>query len=144
MAMRGLTIGKLADAAGVHLETVRYYERIGLMPEPGRTTGGYRSYSAEHARRLSFIRRARELGFGIEDIKALLGLAEPGHTSCANVKTLTMTHLDDVRAKISDLRRLEGILTRAVDQCSGDTTPTCPVLDMLNNDSKRHYARPLS
>lgn len=102
MPMRGLTIGKLAGAAGVHLETIRYYERIGLMPEPGRTTGGYRSYGAEHARRLSFIRRARELGFGIEDIKALLALAEPGHTSCADVKTLTMTHLDDVRAKILD------------------------------------------
>ncbi|QCI63992.1 MerR family transcriptional regulator [Phreatobacter stygius] len=131
--MRGLTIGKLADAAGVHLETVRYYERIGLMAEPGRTAGGYRIYGAEHARRLSFIRRGRELGFGIEDIRALLALAEPGHRSCADVKALTMTHLDDVRTKISDLRRLEVILTKTVDQCSGGETPTCPVLDMLSD-----------
>ncbi len=130
--MRGITISKLADAAGVHLETVRYYERIGLMPEPARTAGGYRSYGAEHTRRLSFIRRARELGFSIDEVKALLGLAEPGHTSCADVKALTMSHLSEVRAKIADLRRLEGILTKTVDQCSGTKTPPCPVLDMLS------------
>lgn len=131
--MRGLTIGKLAEATGVHLETVRYYERIGLVPAPARTAGGYRSYGSEHARRLSFIRRARELGFGIEDIKALLTLAEPGHGSCTDVRTLTMTHLDDVRAKISDLQKLERILAKTVDQCSGVETPICPVLDMLSD-----------
>src|SRR5579863_7621733 len=98
MAMQGLTIGKLAGAAGVHLETIRYYERIGLMPEPGRTAGGYRSYGADHARRLAFIRRARELGFGIEGIRTLLNLAAPGRASCAEVRALTMAHLDDVRA----------------------------------------------
>jgi MerR family mercuric resistance operon transcriptional regulator len=81
---------------------------------------------------LSFIRRARELGFGIEAIKALLALAEPGHTSCADVRSLTVTHLGDVRAKMSDLRRLERILASTVDQCSGAETPTCPVLDMLS------------
>lgn len=133
VTMQGLTIGKLADAARVNLETIRYYERIGLMPRPGRTVGGYRSYGAEHIRRLAFIRRARELGFSIEDIKTLLALAEPGHASCADVKVLTMSHLDSVRAKISDLRRLETILTRTVSQCSGAETPTCPVLDMLND-----------
>lgn len=129
--MQGLTIGRLAELTGVHLETVRYYERIGLMPEPGRTAGGYRSYDSTHARRLSFIRRARELGFSIEEIKALLALAEPVQSSCAEVRTLTMSHLDDVRAKISDLRRLESILAKTVDRCSEAKTPTCPVLDML-------------
>lgn len=131
--MRDLTIGKIARATGVHLETVRYYERIGLMPEPVRTAGGYRSYGSEHVRRLSFIRRARELGFGIKDIKALLALVQPSDASCATVKTLTSAHLDDVRAKISDLRRLESILARTVDQCSGGVSPTCPVLDMLSH-----------
>lgn len=131
--MRGLTIGKLAEATGVHLETVRYYERIGLVPEPARTAGGYRSYGSEHTRRLSFIRRARELGFGIEDIKALLTLAEPGRGSCADVQTLTKVHLDDVRAKIADLQRLERILAKTVDQCSGTEAPICPVLDMLRD-----------
>ena len=137
MSTGGLTIGKLADAAGVHLETVRYYERIGLMPEPARTASGYRSYGVEHTRRLSFIRRSRELGFGIEEIKTLLALAKPGHTSYADVRSLTIAHLDDVRAKISDLRRLERILASTVDQCSGDKTPACPVLDMLNDGGAR-------
>ncbi|HEV3189880.1 MAG TPA: helix-turn-helix domain-containing protein [Polyangiaceae bacterium] len=132
MSMRGLTIGKLADAAGVHLETVRYYERIGLMPKPARTASGYRSYAVEHTRRLSFIRRARELGFGIEEIQVLLALTVPGNTSCAEVRSLTVAHLGDVRAKISDLRRLERVLARTVRQCSGDEAPPCPVLDMLN------------
>lgn len=129
--MQGLTIGKLAEAAGVHLETVRYYERIGLMPEPGRTAGGYRNYGDEHVRRLSFIRRARELGFAIEDVKTLLALAEPGHRSCAEVRTVTMLHLDAVRARIADLRRLERILADTAGQCSGAATPICPVLEML-------------
>ncbi|GLS17822.1 MerR family transcriptional regulator [Labrys miyagiensis] len=133
--MKGLTTGKLADAAGVHLETVRYYERIGLMPEPGRTGGGYRSYGTEHVRRLSFIRRARELGFSIDEIRTLLAMTQPGHASCADARALTMTHLDDVRAKISDLLKLERILAATVEMCSGDVTPACPVLDMLASDA---------
>ena len=86
--MRGLTIGRLAEETGVNLETVRYYERIGLMPRPDRTAGGHRSYSKAHARRLAFIRRARELGFGLGEIRALLVLAEPGRTSCAEVQAI--------------------------------------------------------
>lgn len=131
--MRGMTIGKLADATGVHLETIRYYERIGLMPEPGRTAGGYRSYGVEHVRRLSFIRRARELGFGVQEVRMLLALAEPGHASCSAVRELTTTHLGDVRRKIADLSRLERILATTVDQCAGDKAPICPVLEMLSD-----------
>jgi MerR family mercuric resistance operon transcriptional regulator len=133
--MRGLTIGKLADTAGVNRETVRYYERIGLMPEPGRTPGGHRSYGREHARRLAFIRRARELGFGTEEVRALLGLAEPGHTSCAEVKTIAARHLARVHAKIADLTKLERVLTVTIKFCSGGSTPSCPVLDMLDSSS---------
>jgi MerR family transcriptional regulator, mercuric resistance operon regulatory protein len=135
ICMRGLTIGKLADAAGVNLETVRYYERIGLMPEPGRTSGGHRSYGRDHARRLAFIRRARELGFGTGEIRALLGLAEPGHTSCAEVKTIATRHLERVHAKIADLTKLERVLTVTIECCSGGPTPPCPVLDMLDSPS---------
>ncbi|MGK9168220.1 helix-turn-helix domain-containing protein [Inquilinus limosus] len=131
---KGLTVGALAVAAGIHLETVRYYERIGLMPPPARTASGYRIYGAEHVRRLSFIRRARELGFGTGEVKALLSLAEPAQASCAQVRALTLAHLDAVRAKISDLRRLEAILSNTVEKCSGDVTPSCPVLDMLTQD----------
>ncbi|QGM98248.1 MerR family transcriptional regulator [Methylocystis parvus] len=129
--MQPLTIGRLAAAAGVNLETVRYYERIELMPQPARTASGRRAYEQAHVRRLAFIRRARELGFSIEDIRALLALAEPSRVSCVDVREIARTHLDEVRAKLADLARLEGILAATIAQCSGDPAPSCPVLDML-------------
>jgi MerR family mercuric resistance operon transcriptional regulator len=130
--MRVLTIGRLAAAAGVNLETVRYYERIGLMPSPARTNSGHRAYEKAHVKRLAFIRRARELGFGIDDIRALLALAEPARGSCAEVREIAQAHLDDVRAKLADLAKLEQILAETIDQCSGEPAPSCPVLDMLD------------
>ena len=132
---KGLTIGRLATLSGVNLETVRYYERIGLMPEPGRTGGGHRVYDRDHRRRLTFIRRARELGFGIEQIRTLLALAEPQRRSCEEVRHLASTHLEDVRAKIADLVRLEAILAATVQRCDTWTAePSCPVLDLLEED----------
>ncbi|MEK4031783.1 helix-turn-helix domain-containing protein [Methylocystis sp. IM2] len=130
--MQALTIGKLATAAGVNLETVRYYERIGLMPKPARTNSGHRAYEEAHVRRLAFIRRARELGFGIEDIRALLALAAPAGGSCAEVQAIAQAHLDEVRAKLADLAKLERILALTVASCSGELAPLCPVLDMLD------------
>jgi MerR family transcriptional regulator, mercuric resistance operon regulatory protein len=132
--MRGLTIGRLAEAAHVNLETIRYYERIGLMPPPSRTSGGHRSYGHEHTHRLTFIRRARELGFTIEEIRALLALAAPGHASCIEVKAIAASHLERVRAKMTDLIKLEGILADTINRCSGERSPACPVLDMLDAD----------
>lgn len=129
--MQSLTIGKLASAAGVNLETVRFYERIGLMPPPARTAAGHRAYEQIHLKRLSFIRRSRELGFSIEDIRALLALAEPPQASCAMVREIAQSHLDDVQAKIVDLIKLEGILASTIAQCNDDTSPSCPVLNML-------------
>lgn len=137
--MRGLGIGALAAAAGVNLETVRYYERIGLMPHPARTSGGHRSYDTGHVRRLAFIRRARELGFALGDIRALLALAAPGQASCADVRDIASAHLAAVRARLADLARLEAILADTVTQCTGDRSPTCPVLDIL--DPPRHPSR---
>jgi MerR family transcriptional regulator, mercuric resistance operon regulatory protein len=134
--MGSLTIGKLAAAAGVNLETVRYYERIELMPPPARTASGYRAYEADHVRRLAFIRRARELGFSIDQIRALLALAEASCGSCADVKAIAQTHLDDVRTKLADLARLEAILTGTIGRCSGDAAPSCPVLDILGEASR--------
>ncbi|MCI0599137.1 MAG: helix-turn-helix domain-containing protein [Beijerinckiaceae bacterium] len=130
--MRPLTIAALAKASGVNLETVRYYERIGLMPEPERAANGYRSYGPPHVRRLSFIRRAREIGFSIREIRELLVLAEPGRASCAEVRTLTSAHLNGVRAKIADLRKLETILASALVRCQSELAPACPVLEMLS------------
>jgi MerR family mercuric resistance operon transcriptional regulator len=126
-----LTIGRLATAAGVNLETVRYYERIGLMPPPDRTPGGHRSYGPEHRARLAFIRRARELGFSLNDIRALLALAEPGRQSCSEVKTIASDHLHDVRAKIADLSRLADVLGEAVRRCGDGDVPECPVIQAL-------------
>ncbi|MGB8399635.1 MerR family transcriptional regulator [Bradyrhizobium sp.] len=129
---RVITIGQLARAAAVNLETVRYYERIGLMPRPDRTGSGHRSYDEKHVRQLSFIRRARELGFSIEDIRALLMLAAPTHRSCAEVKEIAGAHLVRVQAKLADLAKLENILATTIAQCSGEASPACPVLDILN------------
>jgi len=129
---RGLTIGKLAVQSGVNLETIRYYERIGLMPEPNRTGGGHREYSDTHRQRLAFIRRARELGFGIHDIRVLLEMAEPGRRSCEEVESIAAAHLQQVRAKIADLSRLEALLAATLARCESNTeAPSCPVLEML-------------
>jgi len=132
---RDLTIGRLAAATGVNLETIRYYERIGLMPEPGRSGGGHRLYEAAHRRRLAFIRRGRELGFSIEEIRALLDLSQPQRRACEEVRTIAAAHLEDVRAKIADLARLESLLAHTVRQCRSDgESPVCPVLDLLEAD----------
>lgn len=133
MRTRGdLSIGRLAALTGVNLETVRYYERIGLMPEPDRTDGGHRAYAEPHRQRLAFIRRGRELGFSIEDIRALLTIAEPGNRSCPEVQAIAAAHLDDVRTKIADLAKLEAILAKTVSSCSRSAAaPSCPVLEML-------------
>lgn len=130
-AARDFSIGQLAKATGTNLETVRYYERIQLMPRPARTGGGHRSYNPDHVRRLGFIRHARELGFGIESIRALLALAEPGHQSCVEVREIAGAHLSEVRSKLAHLKRLERILSTTMNQCSGEATPVCPILDML-------------
>ncbi len=129
--MKCLTIGQLAAATGVNLETVRYYERINLMPSPARTASGHRAYEEAHVRRLTFIRRARDLGFSIEQIRTLLALSEPSPASCAEVRPIAQTHLGEVRAKLADLARLEGILAATIARCSADPAPSCPVLDML-------------
>jgi MerR family transcriptional regulator, mercuric resistance operon regulatory protein len=134
---RNLSIGGLSQRTGVNIETIRYYERIGLLEKPPRTTGGHRSYALEHADRLRFIWRARELGFGIEDIRTLLLLSERGHASCAEARGVAAAHLADVCAKKNDLAKLEKILAETVSQCdaqcSGNATPLCPVLEVLES-----------
>lgn len=131
---KDLTRGRLAEITGVNLETIRYYEGIGLMPNPDRTPAGHRVYGDGHRRRLSFIRRGRELGFGVEEVRALLGLAEPQRRSCDEVRAIAAAHLQDVRARIADLMRLESLLATTVDGCDArDAAPSCPVLDLLES-----------
>ena len=130
MSARSLTIGRLAESAGVNLETVRYYERIGLMPAPPRR-GRYRSYGAEDVGRLGFVRRARELGFTLDEVRALLRLASGGEASCAEVRTLAASHLTDVRARIADLRRMERVLADSVRACDAGQDSGCPLIQSL-------------
>jgi MerR family transcriptional regulator, mercuric resistance operon regulatory protein len=139
MSIGGLKIGQLAEAAEVNFETVRYYERIGLMPRPIRTKGGHRHYGHEHLRRLTFIRRARELGFHIEEIRSLLVLNKSGNGSCADVKAIAANHLADVREKISALAKMERTLAILIEGCSEERS-LCPILDML--DSERDISAP--
>lgn len=123
--------GELARRSGCNIETIRYYEKIGLLTEPDRTEGGHRLYASTDQARLGFILRGRELGFSIDELRGLLGLVDGGTQTCAEVKLRTERHLADVRAKLADLRRIEKVLAHTASQCSGDRVPACPVLDAL-------------
>ncbi|WP_375567563.1 helix-turn-helix domain-containing protein [Oceaniradius stylonematis] len=127
----GFTRGDLARTTGGNIETIRYYEKTGLLPNPPRTSAGYRIYSDAHATRLRFILRARELGFSLEDIRGLLGLEDGAAPTCTEVKDRTERHLVDVRAKIVDLKRIEAVLTETAAKCSGGAAPACPILETL-------------
>ncbi|PCI34523.1 MAG: MerR family transcriptional regulator [Alphaproteobacteria bacterium] len=124
-------IGALSRQSGVKIETIRYYERIGVMPPPPRSQSGYRLYDDSHLRRLSFIRRSRHLGFSLEEIRGLLVLVDGHAYSCAQVQALTQDHLETTRRKIADLQKLEGVLGDMVAQCDGGLVPDCPVIDIL-------------
>ncbi len=130
---KGLQRAELAQRTGCNLETIRYYEKIGIMPEPPRTASGYRVYYERHVSRLRFILRSRELGFTIEGIRGLLDLVDGGTQTCAEVKERTERHLADVRAKIADLGRIETVLAATAAQCSGERVPECPVLETLGS-----------
>ena len=128
----GLHRAGVARRTGCNLETIRYYEKIGMIPEPPRTNAGYRVYDDRHVERLRFILRARELGFSLDDIRGLIALVDRGTQTCAEVKDRTERHLADVREKIADLKRIERVLTETAVQCSGDEVPDCPVLEALS------------
>lgn len=128
---KGLYRSELAQRTGCNLETIRYYEKIAMMPDPPRTAAGYRVYSDAHVSRLRFILRARKLGFSLEDVRGLLGLVDGGTQTCAEVKERTERHLADVRSKIADLKKVEKVLAETASRCSGDQVPECPVLEAL-------------
>jgi MerR family mercuric resistance operon transcriptional regulator len=119
-----MLIGKLAAATGVNIETIRYYERVALLPAPARTTGGHRVYDAGHIQRLAFIRRSRELGFSLEDIRALIALSDDKGDCSA--KELTLRHLANVRGKIASLKKLERALRGMTDACKPGNQNSCP------------------
>jgi len=125
------TIGQISDQTGVSIETIRYYEKAGILPNPPRTAGGHRVYDNSIRDRLMFIRRCRELGFPIEDTLSLLDMADGGFT-CKQVHELTVTHLKNVQSKVRDLERLEKTLKKIVDECSVGSDPDCPVIEALS------------
>lgn len=130
-ASRALSIGELSQDTGVNIETIRYYERIGVMPKPARTKGGHRAYDATQLKRLAFIKRSRELGFSLNEIRALLDLVDAGTYTCSEVHDMTVEHLANVKRKIADLRRMEQVLKQMAAECSRGDVPDCPIVDAL-------------
>ena len=137
-----LTIGDLAKATGTKVETIRYYERIGLLPTPARTAGNYRAYGPANLDRLSFIRHARELGFAIEAIRDLLRLTDDPGRSCAAADQIARTHLTEVERRIGRLVALKAELERMITQCAGGPIADCRVIEVLADHSRAHCLDP--
>jgi MerR family mercuric resistance operon transcriptional regulator len=127
---QNFSIDVLSRQTGVNIETVRYYEKIGLMPAPPRTEGGYQLFSGEHLKQLAFIGRSRELGFTLDEIRNLLGMVEGGYT-CGAVQQAALANLAQVRRKITDLRRLQRTLAKTAARCEAGDAPECPIMDAL-------------
>jgi MerR family transcriptional regulator, mercuric resistance operon regulatory protein len=126
-----ITIGELSKRTGVHIETIRYYERIKMLPKPPRTNGGRRIYDAAHIRTLTFVKRSR-------DVRELLRIGGPGKAPCREVRDIATDHLDEVRAKIAHLRQVEQLLEKMIAQCTGTAASECPVLDVLDVTRSEH------
>jgi MerR family mercuric resistance operon transcriptional regulator len=126
-----LTRGTLAERSGCDIETIRYYERIGILPPPPRSQGGHRLYGQDLIKRLTFVRRSRELGFTLEEIRQLLRLVDGSNYTCAQVETLAHRHARDIHQKIADLKKLKSVLEAMASQCTGGEVPECPIIDAL-------------
>jgi len=125
------TIGVASSRTGCHVETIRYYERIGLLPAPMRTERGHRIYRSDDLKRIGFITRSRSLGFALREVADFLKLIDEGGYTCAEVKAITLDQIASVRRKIADLERMLQGLERLADACSGGRTPDCPIVDKL-------------
>jgi MerR family mercuric resistance operon transcriptional regulator len=132
-----LSIGKVAARTGCNIETIRFYEKEGLLPPPGRTEGGHRLYTTEMVGRLVFVRRCRELGFSMAEIGQLLSLVDGDQVSCERVQDIADLHLVDIRSKIADLRKMERTLRDLSSQCSGDDVPQCPIIEVLQQTRRQ-------
>lgn len=131
MTVSGLKIGDLARATGTKNETIRYYEQIGLLPAPARTDGNYRAYTGHHRDRLHFIRRARDLGFSLDEVRALLRLADDRDRSCAEVDRIARAHLAEVERKLADLIVLGAELRQLIEQCRHGTVANCRIIEAM-------------
>lgn len=138
--MQGLSIGQAAKAAGTGAETIRYYEKIGLLPKPARTSGNYRSYGASEVSRLTFIRRARDLGFSLDQVRTLLSLSDDRQKSCVEVDEIARAHLEAVERKIAGLTALKRELSSVISQCGKDMIADCRILEALGSRERYQTA----
>jgi MerR family mercuric resistance operon transcriptional regulator len=126
-----ITIGKLSEKTGVNIETVRYYEKIGLTPKPVRSEGGNRLYNPEQVKRLAFIKRCRELGFPLDTVREFLKLVDEKNFTCAEIADISQHHLEDIQTKIRDLKKIESHLKGLLAQCNKNNTPVCAFIEIL-------------
>lgn len=131
-----MNIGTVAERSGVAPKTIRYYESIGLIDPAGRRPNGYRNYSAVDMRTLNFIKRARSLGFSVEEVRGLLDLWRDKTRTSAAVKALARHHLEALDGKIEELRAMRGVLADLIERCRGDSRPDCPILGGLEDNGK--------
>src|SRR5690349_15522223 len=129
--------GQASQASGVGAKMIRYYESIALMPAAGRSQSGYRVYTARDVHLLRFVRRARDLGFALEDIRMLLGLWQDGERPSAAVKDIALKHIDELTRKIAELQAMKRSLQHLAEACHGDDRPDCPILDDLGSPGSR-------
>ncbi len=129
------SIGEMARRADVKVVTVRYYESIGLLAAPARSPGNYRRYASAHLERLAFIRRCRNLGFTLDQIREMVQLSEKRGQSCGHVDDIARTHLADVEDKLADLESLARELRRIVRQCRGGTVGECRIIEALSGEN---------
>lgn len=126
------TIGKLANATGINIETIRYYERAGLIEPPARTEGNYRAYGEADVTRLRFVKRTRDLGFTLQQVRALLSISGQRDRDCGTVDAIAIEHLTEVDRKIADLMALRRELADAVASCDGGTVAECRILEAFS------------
>jgi Cu(I)-responsive transcriptional regulator len=137
-----LRVGDLAKATDTKVETIRWYEKVGILPTPARTAGNYRAYGPEHLSRLSFVRRGRDLGFTLDEVRALLELADQRDRDCGEVDAIARQHLADVERKIVDLQKLAAELHHVIGQCRGGSISECRIIETLaptNEVEGEHY-----
>lgn len=134
-----MTIGDAAEASGLPVKTIRYYEEIGLI-HPGRCANGYREFSSADIHKLTFVARSRSLGFTIEECRTLLSLYEDRSRASADVRSLASGHLDQIDLKIAELQAMRRTLADLVERCRGDDRPDCPIIDRLAEGGEEHTA----
>ena len=131
-----MLIGELSKRTGCVIETIRFYERIGIMPAPPRSPGGHRIYGEQDEKRLTFIRRGNELGFTLNEVRGMLGMVDGGDYSCEDIQAIAMAHIKDVKTKIDDLRKIKKVLEKMARQCATGIVPECPIVEEMFTPNK--------